>query len=177
MPVTPRQPWFLTNPSATALCTLLLCAVATALPPTVARAGTTHHNPPVLKPCPSGVAADSRCLSGRDSAGAHYWLAVPPDWNGTLVVHAHGGPKLGEAKAERPVADLTRWSIWTRAGFAYAGSGFRQGGVQVRSAAEDTERVRQIFVAEVGTPKRTVLHGQSWGASVAARAAELFPRR
>ena len=177
MPVTPRQPWFLTNPSATALCTLLLCAVATALPPTVARAGTTHHNPPVLKPCPSGVAAHSRCLIGRDSAGAHYWLAVPPDWNGTLVVHAHGGPKLGEAKAERPVADLTRWSIWTRAGFAYAGSGFRQGGVQVRSAAEDTERVRQIFVAEVGTPKRTVLHGQSWGASVAARAAELFPRR
>ena len=177
MPVTPRQPWLQANQPATTLRLLWLCATAAALLPAVAHAGTTHHNPPVLKPCPSGVAAHSRCLIGRDSAGAHYWLAVPPDWNGTLVVHAHGGPELGEAKAERPVADLTRWSIWTRAGFAYAGSGFRQGGVQVRSAAEDTERVRQIFVAEVGTPKRTVLHGQSWGASVAARAAELFPRR
>lgn len=131
---------------------------------------------PATAPCPASVAPGSRCLTGRDSAGAHYWLAVPPDWNGVLVVHAHGGPELGEAKAERASADLTRWSIWTRAGFAYAGSGFRQGGVQVRSAAEDTERVRQIFIAEVGTPKRTVLHGQSWGASVAARAAELFTR-
>ena len=133
---------------------------------------------PVSKPmastCPEGVAPGSRCLTGRDSFGAYYWLAVPPDWKGTLVVHSHGGPELGEPKAARATADLTRWSIWTRAGYAYAGSGFRQGGVAVQSAAEDTERVRQIFTTELGAPKFTVLHGQSWGASVAARTAELF---
>ncbi len=154
----------------------LIAVATTALLSTALLASPTHDKPPEVKPCPSGVAPGSRCLSGRDSAGAHYWLAVPPDWNGTLVVHAHGGPELGEAKAERASADLTRWSIWTRAGYAYAGSGFRQGGVQVRSAAEDIERVRQIFIAEVGQPKRTVLHGQSWGASVAARAAEITTR-
>lgn len=131
---------------------------------------------PEARPCPEGVAAGSRCLAGRDSAGAHFWLAVPPQWNGTLVVHAHGGPELGEPKAQRAAADLARWAVWTRAGYAYAGSGFGQGGVAVRAAAEDTERVRQIFVAEVGAPRRTVLHGQSWGAGVAARAAELFTR-
>lgn len=124
--------------------------------------------------CPEGVASGSRCLTGRDSFGAYYWLAVPPNWKGTLVVHSHGGPELGEPKAERAAADLTRWSIWTRAGYAYAGSGFRQGGVAVQSAAEDTERVRQIFTAELGAPKFTVLHGQSWGASVAARTVELY---
>lgn len=131
---------------------------------------------PEVKACPDGVAQGSRCLAGRDSGGAYYWLAVPPEWNGTLVVHAHGGPELGDPKAERPAADLSRWSIWTRAGYAYAGSGFRQGGVEVRAAAEDTERVRQIFVSEIGTPKRTILHGQSWGAGVAAKAAEMFTR-
>ena len=130
--------------------------------------------PPKAQPCPEGVAAKSRCLTGRDNAGADYWLAVPPDWNGTLVVHAHGGPELGVPKADRAAADLTRWSVWTRAGYAYAGSGFRQGGVAVQSAAEDTDRVRQIFIATLGVPKRVVLHGQSWGASVAARTAELF---
>lgn len=124
--------------------------------------------------CPETVAAGSRCLSGRDSSGAYYWFAVPPKWNGTLVVHAHGGPELGEPKADRVAADLARWSVWTRAGYAYAGSGFHQGGVAVRSAAEDVERVRQLFVREVGAPTRTILHGQSWGASVAARTAELF---
>lgn len=44
----------------------------------------------------------------------------------------------------------------------------------MQSAAEDTERVRQIFSAELGAPTFTVLHGQSWGGSVAARTAELF---
>ena len=128
---------------------------------------------PEIAPCPAGQAPDTKCLRGRDSKGAYYWLAMPAQWNGTLVVHAHGGPELGTPKAQRPADDMTRWSIWTRAGFAYAGSGYRQGGVAVRSAAEDTERVRRRFVAQFGTPKLTVLHGQSWGAGVAVKAAEM----
>ena len=44
----------------------------------------------------------------------------------------------------------------------------------VLSAAEDTERLRRLFVPHVGTPRCTVLHGQSWGAGVAACAAERF---
>jgi pimeloyl-ACP methyl ester carboxylesterase len=47
--------------------------------------------------------------------------------------------------------------------------------VAVRAAAEDTERVRRIFVAHVAQPRRTLLHGQSWGAGVAAKAAEMWP--
>ena len=128
---------------------------------------------PEIAPCPAGQAPETQCLRGRDSLGAYYWLAMPKPWNGTLVVHAHGGPELGAPKAQRPADDMTRWSIWTRAGFAYAGSGYRQGGVAVRSAAEDTERVRQRFVTQFGAPKLTVLHGQSWGAGVAAKAAEM----
>ncbi len=137
-------------------------------------AGTTAPMPAAAATCPETVAAGSRCLSGRDSLGAYYWFAVPPSWTGTLVVHAHGGPELGEPKADRVAADLARWSVWTRAGYAYAGSGFHQGGVAVGSAADDVERVRQLFVAQIGVPKHTVLHGQSWGASVAAKAAERF---
>ena len=128
---------------------------------------------PEARPCPDGVAPGTRCLSGLYSEGAYYWLALPPDWGGTLVVHAHGGPELGAPRPERAAADLARWSVWTRAGYAYAGSGFRQGGVAVRSAAADTERVRGLFSAEFGLPKRTVLHGQSWGAGVAAVLAEM----
>lgn len=94
--------------------------------------------------CPSDLQPNSRCASGRDSVGACYQLAVPPAWNGTLVVHAHGGPELGAPKAARVAEDLQRWSIWNRAGDAYAGSGYRQGGVAVTSAAEDTERARAL---------------------------------
>ena len=129
---------------------------------------------PVAAACPKDLAPIARCLSGQDSAGAYYLIAMPQQWNGHLVLHAHGGPALGAPRMERSVEDLTRWSIMVRAGYAWAGSTFRQGGVEVRAAAEDTERLRQIFVQHVAQPQRTVLHGQSWGASVAAKGAEMF---
>ena len=153
---------------------LLVALTAAGLAASVASAAEPERGARAeSRACPAGVAPGTRCLSGLDSAGATYWLALPPDWAGTLVVHVHGGPELGEPKAERAAADLTRWSIWTRAGYAYAASGFHQGGVAVHSAANDTERVRRLFIAEFGLPKRTVLHGQSWGAGVAAVLAEM----
>jgi hypothetical protein len=126
---------------------------------------------PVAEACPKGPPAGTKCLRGVDSKGAHYLIAMPEKWNGVLVVHAHGGPAL-EAKRERADEDIARWSILVRSGHAYAASVFRQGGVAVTSAAEDTERVRQIFVAHVAKPKRTILHGQSWGGNVAAKLAQ-----
>jgi predicted esterase len=101
-------------------------------------------------------------------------IAVPKDWNGHLVLHAHGGPALGPPVAERAQEDLQRWAVTVKAGYAWAGSTFRQGGVAVRAAAEDTERLRTIFTQHVAKPQRVILHGQSWGASVAAKGAEMF---
>lgn len=129
---------------------------------------------PAAAACPEGVPAGARCLRGQDSVGAHYLIVVPANWNRMLVVHAHGGPTLGEPKASRADADIKRWAITVKAGYAWAGSVFRQGGVEVRAAAEDTERVRRIFVEHVGEPTRTILHGQSWGANVAAKGAEMY---
>ena len=124
--------------------------------------------------CPAAVPAGTRCLSGQDAAGAFYMVAMPAQWNGTLVLHAHGGPNLGAPTLARTVEDLQRWAVVVKAGYAWAGSSFRQGGVAVRSAAEDVERLRRIFVQQVAQPKLTILHGQSWGASVAAVAASMF---
>jgi hypothetical protein len=128
-------------------------------------------------PCPDGIPTTVQCSLGKDSAGAFYWIAMPTPWNKRLVVHAHGGPDLGAPDAKGSADDLTRWSIWTRLGFAVVASTYHQGGVAVRSAAEDVERSRQIFIAQFGVPERTILHGQSWGAGVAARTAELFGAR
>lgn len=181
----PEFPLSETRPARTAAAlpaTLLAMALAgCASAPTgpAAKAAATAaiaEAAPAAAPCPKDVAAIARCLSGQDSAGAYYLIAVPHLWNQHLVLHAHGGPALGAPRAERSVEDLERWQIMVRAGYAWAGSTFRQGGVEVRAAAEDTERLRQIFVQHVAKPQRTVLHGQSWGASVAAKGAEMFQR-
>lgn len=155
------------------------CAPMPPQPPvsmTTVPALATAEPAPAITPCPKEVATLAKCLAGRDQAGAYYLVALPDRWNGHLVLHAHGGPALGAPKPERAVEDLQRWAIMVRAGYAWAGSTFRQGGVEVRAAAEDTERLRQIFVKHVAQPKRTILHGQSWGASVAAKGAEMFQR-
>ncbi|NUZ07254.1 hypothetical protein [Piscinibacter koreensis] len=135
---------------------------------------TSAEAAPGAVACPPAVPGTTRCLAGVDSLGAYYLIAVPASWNGRLVLHAHGGPELGPPSAARAAEDLTRWAITVRAGYAWAGSTFRQGGVAVRAAAEDTERLRGIFLRHVATPARTILHGQSWGAGVAVKAAEMF---
>lgn len=131
---------------------------------------------PVARACPekAKLPDNTRCYGGRDSAGAFYLIAVPPQWNHVLVVAAHGGPELGPPSAERADADLTRWSVEVRAGYAWAGTTYHQGGVAVHSAAEDVERLRRIFVAHIARPHWTILHGQSWGGGVAAVAAQLY---
>lgn len=124
--------------------------------------------------CPASVGADVTCLSGRDANGAWYVIAMPADWNRRLIVHAHGGPRMGEPQAEESLEDLGRFSVMVRQGYAWIGSTYRRGGYGVRMAAEDTDNSRQIFWSRFGRPERTLLHGQSWGGNVAAKVSELY---
>ena len=78
--------------------------------------------------CPDSVGADVRCLSGRDENGAWYVAAIPGDWNRTLVVHAHGGPRTSAPEQDDPLGDLDRFSMMVRAGYAWIGSTYRRGG-------------------------------------------------
>lgn len=143
--------------------------------------GAGFHDPvsaqaiaPEPATCPPSLPAGTICHSGRSADGAWYWTAYPADWNGTLIVHAHGGPRTAEPQREDPVEDLERFSMMVREGYAWAGSTYRRGGYGVRMAARDTDDLRQIVWDRFGKPERTLLHGQSWGGNVAAKAAELY---
>lgn len=124
--------------------------------------------------CPASLPEGTTCSSGRSADGAWFWTARPRDWNGTLIVHAHGGPRTAEPLRSDPVEDLERFSVMVSEGYAWAGSTYRRGGYGVRMAARDTDDLRRIVWDAFGKPKRTLLHGQSWGGNVAAKAAELY---
>ena len=160
-----------------------LALAAVALWPGVAQAQGSAAAPvarasgPTAANCPKEVPATAHCYTGADGAGAFYWIALPQGWqprSGVLVMHAHGGPETGPPELERSEKDLQRWAITVQAGYAWAGSTYRRGGYGVTMAAEDTERLRQIFVARFGPPRRTLLHGQSYGGAVASIGAELY---
>lgn len=133
---------------------------------------------PAVVACPADVAVKTTCYTGQDANGAYYAIAVPKNWNGSLVVHAHGGPDLGDGSdPARSLDDLSRWSVMLDEGYAWAGSSYRRGGYGTRMGAIDTENVRRLFVSAFGTPKRTYIHGQSWGGDVAAKAVEMYGRK
>ena len=132
---------------------------------------------PQASACPAELPTGSRCYGGQDSAGAFYAMAIPPQWNGVLVVHAHGGPDLGPASAGRVQDDLKRWAVTLQGGYAWVASSYRRGGYGWTMAGEDTERARQLFVQNFGAPRRTLLHGQSYGGGVTAKWLELARER
>ncbi|GAB3491430.1 hypothetical protein [Amycolatopsis cihanbeyliensis] len=152
---------------------LLVTTLGSGLPASAADSPAARERPAPV-PCPDEVTVPARCYSGQDGNGAYYSIAIPEQWNGSLVLHAHGGPGLTEdSDPERSDKDLARWAVMVREGYAWAGSAYRRGGYGVRMAAEDTENLRRLFVRTFGRPSTTLLHGQSWGGNVAAKAAEI----
>ena len=153
-------------------------AIAAAIVFAVAAAASVQAAPndpaPQAASCPAKIPAGAHCYNGRDSAGAPYWIAIPEHWNRVLVMHAHGGPEIEAPTIARSAEDLERWAVMVKAGYAWAGSAYRRGGYGVTLAAEDVERLRRLFVQRFGQPRRTLLHGQSYGGGVAAKAAEIY---
>ncbi|MEU1485764.1 hypothetical protein [Streptomyces sp. NPDC005752] len=158
---------------AAALAALLLGALGES-----SAAARVSTGAPSVAECPAGLAGKATCYTGQDGNGAYYTMAVPKRWNGSLVVHAHGGPDLGDTSdPSRSAGDLERWAVMVDEGYAWAGSSYRRGGYGTRMAAADTENVRRLFVSRFGQPKRTYVHGQSWGGDVAAKVAETYGAR
>jgi len=133
-------------------------AAATVLAAAAPVTASADPRPPSAIACPDSVAEVAECLSGRDANGAWYVIAMPADWNRRLIVHAHGGPRMGEPEAADPLGDLDRFSVMVRQGYAWVGSTYRRGGYGVRMAAEDTDNSRKIFWSRFGRPARTLLH-------------------
>jgi len=113
-------------------------------------------------------------------AGAPYEIRVPADWNGTLVVFAHGY----RDKADHPgeVDDRSVTAFWSdpveeqmlQHGYAIAGSAYRDNGWAVDEGIEDTNRLVEHFRTVVGVPRRTLLTGFSMGSLVAFHNAEHY---
>lgn len=150
----------------------LAMLVATALPGGAAAADAEAVFAPVA--CPASVGPGVDCQEAQDANGAWLLVAMPKTWNRRLIVHAHGGPRLGAPEAGDSAEDLDRFAVMVRRGYAWIGSTYRRGGYGVRMAAADVDLSRHLFWSRFGRPERTLLHGQSWGGNVAAKAAELY---
>jgi alpha-beta hydrolase superfamily lysophospholipase len=122
--------------------------------------------------CPPGFDAGVTCWRGQDDNGAHLLIARPAAWNGRLIVHIHGGPRMATPGPHTSDEDLQRYREFLDSGWAFAATSRRAPGFAVMRAAADTENARRAAIEALGQTRLTVLHGQSWGGAVAAKAIE-----
>src|SRR5262245_52884762 len=122
--------------------------------------------------CPKEVAAIATCYSAKHPSGAYLLAAIPNAWNGHLVVFAHGGPAVVPPTANTSKTDLAKYAIAVERGFGWVASSYRREGYGVQMAVEDTEHARQFFVERIRQPRRTILHGASYGGLVGAKLIE-----
>jgi len=113
-------------------------------------------------------------------AGAAYKIRVPANWNGTLIVYAHGLyaqmspygypvlviPPLGMIAPGAQGGPNTEEDL-IAAGFALAGSSYSANGWAVKEGFQDTLALTTYFNGRVGKPKHTILWGFSMGGTIA----------
>ena len=118
-------------------------------------------------------------LSGELN-GAPYRIRVPANWNGTLLVFAHGyrdkADHFGEVdNRNADVAPSAALEVPLLAqGYALAGSAYRDNGWAVEDAVQDVKDLTVLFRESVAQPKQTILWGVSLGSVITLKSMERF---
>ena len=114
---------------------------------------------------------ESKIHSG-DIDGAPFRIDMPGEWNGTLVMYAHG--YLPGGVPWRPLSGAFV-KVFLDRGFALAQSGYAKQGWAVEEGFRDTEALRVHFVKTFGMPKRCFITGHSMGAFITLATIESYP--
>lgn len=104
---------------------------------------------------------------------AGYRIEVPADWNGSLVMWAHG--YRGEG-LELTVDNHPLRAHLIASGFAWAASSYSSNSYNAGDGVADTYRLARLFRREVGRPHTTYITGASMGGHITARSIEQYPR-
>ena len=104
--------------------------------------------------------------------GAGYRIEVPENWNGELVVYAHGFRGTG---LELTVSNPAIRTSLVANGYAWAASSYSKNGYDVKEGVKDTLALTMLFNGLVGNPTRRYLIGHSMGGHITGVAAEQYP--
>ena len=105
--------------------------------------------------------------------GAGYQIEVPDNWNGDLVLYAHGFRGAG---LELTVSMPRIRAYLVSNGYAWAASSYSKNGYDVRQGVKDTHALGVFFGGLVGNPVRTFITGHSMGGHITGVALEQYPQ-
>ncbi|MFG1948824.1 alpha/beta hydrolase family protein [Nonomuraea sp. NPDC048826] len=133
--------------------------------------GYTVENPPLPPAIVHGRPA--RVLQGVHGHAA-YQIEVPPRWNGSLVMWAHGFRGATRVLTVDPPGYGLRQRLLDQ-GYAWAASSYYANDYDVRAGVLSTRALAGHFARLVGKPKRTFISGASMGGHITVRSLEQYP--
>lgn len=144
----------------------LLCLLARVLP--------AAEPAPAADPAVAGV---QRIVGAHATPnGASWVIEKPREWNGTLLLYAHGySPVVSPSPPESAPREARAWLL--SRGYALAASSYTAEGWALAEAPRDQMEVLDQFVQRVGMPRRTIAWGSSMGGMVTLAMAERHPDR
>ena len=110
----------------------------------------------------TGGAYADEVVDGRLGPGALYRMVRPANWNGTLLLYAHGFVPASEPVGLPSDAEVLV-GLFVPRGFAVAFSSFSQNGWAVKDGAQRTQQLLGIFTSKFGSPYRIYIGGGSMG--------------
>ncbi len=122
---------------------------------------------PAFDPLPG-----ARAFYGTYEGGA-YQIEVPDDWNGRLVLWAHGFRGFGDELVVDIPPPMREYFI--ASGYAWGASSYRANGYVPGFGALDTLALKELFERTVGEPERVYLVGASMGGNVVTLSLERAP--
>ncbi len=134
-------------------------------------------------PLHAATTVPQACSDGLQSSGATYRICMPTEWNGWLVVYAHGyvAPNrpvgIPEDQMTFPGGSASVDQLVTAQGYAFVTSGYRVNGLAVQEGIADLVDAVAIFTAQQGAPEKVILVGVSEGGAMTALAVERHPDR
>ena len=106
--------------------------------------------------------------------GALYQIELPDEWNGRLVLWAHGARDPRQPLSANPPSFR---EFLIQNGTAWAASSFSANGDVMFQAAHETAALQDFFSDRFGEPRYSYITGNSMGGHITLLSLELFPDR
>ena len=135
----------------------------------------------LLDPCEGFEAINGSEIYCGEIRGAGYRIEVPANWNGDLVMWAHGyrlfdneGVYVDNPPLWVDDPPIRTWLIEN--GYAWAASSYRANDLNLSVGVDDTWKLTWFFKRHIAQPDHIYVMGESMGGGIAVILIEHFPR-
>lgn len=122
-----------------------------------------------------GAVTKFGCSVTTLQSGEIYQICVPENWNGELILYAHGYVSQYQPLA-LPAESVAYVPLFTSLGYAFATTSYSQNGLAIQTGIDNIISLRQKFIDEFGKPTKVYLTGGSEGGLVTTLAIERNPQ-